>query len=130
MTVTAKDLVHNSQLLLQWVLVLDSRQLSADADQMLYLLHTHLTSLLRPATYVEDECCCSGHLCSLSHCMGFAGRLYKGLRIYISFQDSSEVVPFNLYIVPLGDGSHSVEEAGDHALFHIAWVMRGVLCYT
>ena len=42
-------------------------------------------------------------------------------------QDSSEVILFNLYIrLPLGDDSRSVEEAGDHALFHMAWVVREV----
>ena len=42
----------------------------------------------------------------------------------IPFQDSSELVLFSLYILPLGDGLHSVEEAGDHALFHMAWLVR------
>ena len=32
---------------------------------------------------------------------------------------------FNLYILPLGDGSCSVEEAGDDALFHMVWMVRG-----
>ena len=54
-----------------------------------------------------------------------AGHLYKGLRISVPFQDSSEVVLFNLYILPLGDGSCSVEEAGDNTFFHMTWVVRG-----
>ena len=63
-------------------------------------------------------------LLALSLC-GVSGHLYKGLRISIPFQDSSEVVLFNLYIIPLGNGSYSVEEAGNNALFHMAWVVRG-----
>ena len=35
------------------------------------------------------------------------------------------MVFFNLYILPLGDSSCSMEEAGDNALFHVAWVVRG-----
>ena len=58
--------------------------------------------------------------------MGPAGHLYKGLRISVPFQDSSEVVFFNLYILPLGDGSGMVEEAGDNTLFHMAWMVREV----
>ena len=53
---TARYLVHNSRLLLQWVLVLDfvSCPWRVDADWkalwMLYLLHTRLTSSLKSAT--------------------------------------------------------------------------------
>ena len=35
------------------------------------------------------------------------------------------MVLFNLYIFPLVNGSRSVEEAGDNALFHMAGVVRG-----
>ena len=51
--------------------------------------------------------------------------LHKDLRISVPFQDSSEVVLFNLYILPLGNASRSLEEAGDNPLFHMAWVVRG-----
>ena len=57
--------------------------------------------------------------------MGSASHLHKGLRISVPFQDSSEVVLFNLYVLSLGNVSCSVEEAGDNALFHMAWVVRG-----
>ena len=30
-----------------------------------------------------------------------------------------------MYILPLGDGLCSVEEAGDNTFFHMAWVVRG-----
>ena len=49
----------------------------------------------------------------------------KGLKISIPFKDSSEVVLFSLYILSLGDGLRSVEEPGDHTLFHVAWVVKG-----
>ena len=74
---------------------------------------------------MPNERCCSGLLCWLSRCVWLASHLYKGLGVSIPFQASSEVVLFNLYIVPLGNGSCSVEEAGDNALFHMAWVVRG-----
>ena len=66
------------------------------------------------ALLISHLCCCSGLLCWLSRCVGPAG------------QDSPEVVFFNLYILPLGDGLCSVEEAGDNALFHMAWMVREV----
>ena len=75
--------------------------------------------------YIGDERCSTGLLCWLSHCVWSAGHLYKGLRISIPFQDSSDVFLFDLYILPLGDGSRSVEEVGDNALFHKAWVVKG-----
>ena len=78
------------------------------------------------ACNVGDECCCSGLFCWFSHCVGFAGHLYKGLR---TFQDSSEVVLFSLYILLLDNGSCSVEEAGDHTLFQMAWMVRGKFRY-
>ena len=49
----------------------------------------------------------------------------QNLKISFPFEDSSEVVLFNLYIFPLGNGSRSVKEAGDNGLFHMAWVVRG-----
>ena len=76
--------------------------------------HLHLGLLHR------DECCCTGLLCWFSRCVGSAGHLHKGLRISVPFQDSSEVVLFDLDVLSLGNVSRSVEEAGDNALFHMA----------
>ena len=53
------------------------------------------------------------------------GPSLQNLKISFPFQDSSEVVLFNLYIFLLVNGSRLVEEAGDNALFHMAWVVRG-----
>ena len=90
--------------------------------RMLYLLHTCLTSSLRPATWGMNAVTQGSSAGSLT--VGFAGHLCKGLRISIPFQDSSGVVLFNLCMLPLGNGSRSVEEAGENTLFHMAWVVR------
>ena len=118
MAATAMNLVHNYRLLFQQVLVLDSHQMSVEggcrSEDCLDVVSSAYP--FTQACNVGDERCCSGLFCWFSRCVGFAGHLYKGLRISVPFQDSSEVVLFSLYILLLDNGSCLVEEARDHTL--------------
>ena len=75
MATTARNLVHNSQLLLQRVLVLDSRQLSMEdgcqsEDCLNVVSSAYSSHVFARACYIEDKCCCLGLFCWLSRCVG------------------------------------------------------------
>ena len=103
MAATARDLVHNFRLLIQRVLVLDSCQLTSEggcrsedcsdvvSSASVPVLHLHSDLLHRERMLLLRL------LCWLSCCVGPAVHLYKGLRISVPFQYSSEVVLFNVY---------------------------------